>query len=252
MRNCEEPGRILGMSPHPRSQHHGPLGGKSQGGRKAGLSSGELCISDVLAHTSPVAGCQCRVWHLYISPGGVPVWRIDGKPQGVRRLVWRLMQASQPSAMGPFPAGARLGTSCHTMGCINPAHLVCRTRSEVAKGRVLAPTHVQAIRVGRRLGAKITAQDVLQMHTSPEPRAVLAKRYHISVAHVGKILRGEVWRDVVPKPIAPTKPQTRRAPVPDGGNPRSCSGQTIQPGQSARLVSYERAMALARQMGFAG
>ncbi len=247
------------------SKHAGPLAGKSARGNKANLSVGEIDMLEVMARTNPGPpnSPQCRVWAGYISPSGVPVWRIM-RPASARRVVYAAL-------VGPLPDGARVASKCTTVGCVAPGCLVLRSRRESALGREVTEQTRLKIRAVLQANAKIKWADVQAIRASAAPQSVLAKLYKVSRTYIGKIKRGEIWRDdaqvaeqvardaaeraalqaraaaaVAAAPTrggAPGAPCANRKPR---GPMRVPSPQEL----AARRASYTRALQMAQQMGF--
>lgn len=239
--------------------------GMSARGNKANLSVGEIDMLEVMARTNPgpPEGPQCRVWAGYISPSGVPVWRIM-RPQSARRVVYAAL-------VGPLPAHARVGCKCETVGCVAPGCLVLRTRQESARGREVTVQTRLKIRAVLQGKAKICWADVQLIRASPETGSVLAKRYHCSISYIGKIRRHEVWRDdahvaqkVAADAAARGALQARAAaavaaaPTRGGAPGAACANRKprgpmrVPSAQelAARRASYTRALQMAQQMGF--
>lgn len=75
---------------------------------------------------------ECWGWVGHVREDGRPFIVYLGKFYSARAISWELHN-------GPVPPGHRLGQTCQSRGCCNPAHLQARSCSDIAReGRKLA------------------------------------------------------------------------------------------------------------------
>jgi hypothetical protein len=132
-----------------------------------------------------VAANGCWEWKLALTDPGYA--RVDDSR--MRRL-YGTMYAHR---LGWFLLyGVRLGKKtdlhhrCENRRCVNPDHLEVVGRSEHLK-------------LHRRTDSVLTEQDVIEMRWAAyhgEPLASLARRYGLGSSAVGRVVRGDNWKDV--------------------------------------------------------
>lgn len=129
---------------------------------------------------------ECWLWQASLYPRGYGQFWLDGAMHGSHRISYVL-------ANGPIPNGLCVCHACDVRSCVNPRHLFLGTQADnmadkVAKGRT-------PILRGERNGrAKLTAVQVEEIRLSTASRAELARRYGVTQAAIGKIVRRESWR----------------------------------------------------------
>jgi hypothetical protein len=80
----------------------------------------------------------------------------------------------------PVPEGTELDHLCGVRACVKPDHLE-------------PVTHAENCRRGRR--AKLTAAQVDEIRSSPDPQRVVARRFGVTQGHIARIRNGQCWRD---------------------------------------------------------
>lgn len=133
---------------------------------------------------------DCLEWAGYAIEGKFPQIRVDWKCYPVRRLVWQLVH-------GPAKPEQWIGCNCDNPLCVNPDHLVARTRSKALKGARRTVTHKQKIAKTRRAGSKVTMEMVREIRTSGERNIDLANRLGLTQSYVSRIRLGKAWVEYV-------------------------------------------------------
>lgn len=116
----------------------------------------------------------CWIWHGSTNGRGYGRLGRGGTLYSAHRYFWI-------EANGPVPDGLELDHLCEIPQCVNPAHLE-------------PVTHTENIRRGKL--AKLTAENVRMIRSSPLPLGVLARATGVSTTHVKRVLAGVVWKDV--------------------------------------------------------
>jgi hypothetical protein len=136
----------------------------------------------------------CWPWLGQISTSGHPYGRFYSQ----RRKYWLAHRLSWHLTNGPIPEGLFVMHRCDNPRCVNPSHLQLGTHAE---------NMADASRKGRMRGLQGTAspaakltddavREIRRAHAAGEPDADLARRFGISKTHVGRVVRGLVWRHV--------------------------------------------------------
>lgn len=133
---------------------------------------------------------DCLEWAGYAVEGKFPQIRVNWKLYPVRRLVWQLVR-------GPAKPEQWIGTTCENPLCVNPDHLVARTRSKALKGNTHAVMHKLKIAQTRRKGSYVTQEMVREIRSSNETNIALAKRLGMTHDYVSKIRLGKRRADYV-------------------------------------------------------
>jgi len=131
---------------------------------------------------------DCMEWAGYAIGGKTPQIRVDYKCWPVRRLVYQLVHGVVASRLW-------IGCKCKNPLCVNPDHLVARTRGTVFKGAVRTIAHRNNIATARRQGGKITKEMVDEIRSSSESNGELAKRLGVTHSHISAIRFGKRWRE---------------------------------------------------------
>jgi hypothetical protein len=138
---------------------------------------------------------DCLLWTAGVNGNKHPMWRVNGKSQAVRRVLWE-------EAKGPIPDGRVLRLTCGMYRCLNLDHCKPVSRKTVATecGRLgLMSGAVRSARIAASKRAhpkaKLTADIVSAIRASDETQSVLGQRYGICQKTVCNIKRGLLWRD---------------------------------------------------------
>lgn len=123
----------------------------------------------------------------------------------LRRLVYCLTRELRPEDID----GVVIGTCCEEKLCLNPDHLIARTLSEACAdtNRRNANDPVRCMKVALAKRAEmsdLTNEMVAEIRGSDRTLSELAKMYPGSRSTMGKIKRGEVWRDYS-NPLTPMR-----------------------------------------------
>lgn len=148
----------------------------------------DVSLDRVLGRTRTCG--ECMEWAGYAIGGRIPQIRVEMKCYPVKRLVYQLVH-------GPVPSEKFIGNSrqCRNPLCVNPDHLVSRTRSQALKGSARTVGHKAKIANGRRQGSILTMEDARAIRLSDESNPVVAKRFGISANYVSSIRRGVTWKE---------------------------------------------------------
>jgi hypothetical protein len=97
---------------------------------------------------------------------------------------------------------SQVRSSCGNQQCVNPAHaVVVDTRAFMRQhGRAMTDTAKNVLRCARiaaaqRDNSNLSFNDVTAIRASTESYRTLGERYGVCKDYIGKIKRGEVWKD---------------------------------------------------------
>ena len=134
---------------------------------------------------------ECFLWQGYAAQG-VPQIHHDGKMAPVRRVMWELM--------GKKVVDGFYSTKCHSKDCVNPRHIVYRSREEH-----IAHMNEQEFSLERRLNmtkARRRRDDIrLSEDIAKEIRMAngnyrdIGSQYGVTKTVVSRIKRGVYWAD---------------------------------------------------------
>lgn len=146
-----------------------------------------LAYLEVKATRDDLTGCL--IWQASTINGKVPQMRFEGKPHPARRVIFQFLR-------GPLRPGRQVGArkGCHYL-CVDPEHLVQRTKSQATKGHAVTQATRAKIAATKRGAVKLTPQAVEQIRASTEPAYRLAPKLGVDKSMVTRIRRGEAWRD---------------------------------------------------------
>lgn len=149
---------------------------------------------------------DCWLWTSGKYPQGYGQIYVNGKKQETHRFSWELH-------FGPLPGGSIVRHTCDVRACVRPQHLIAGTQAEniadaQAKGRMAtgdrhgSKTHPELILRGEDNAiAKLTDSQVLDIRArkaAGERQSDLAREYHVSDATISNIIKGKVWRHLLP------------------------------------------------------
>lgn len=140
---------------------------------------------------------ECWPWLGAIQSGGYGSFFAAGRIVKAHRFSYEL-------AKGPVPPGLHVCHTCDSPPCVNPRHLFVAShatnmRDMSLKGRAAWGSHP-----GR---TELTAEQVVTLrreYSRGTRPSVLAARYRIHPASVGRIVRGDRWPWL---PLAPRRPE---------------------------------------------
>lgn len=133
---------------------------------------------------------ECLVWQAHASLGKYPMMRFEGKAVPARRVIFQFLR-------GPAKADRQIGVraKCHCL-CVDPDHLVSRTKAQAGKGHVVKlATKVKIAQTRRRQSAKLDTATVHAIRNSDDTGKVLAREHQVSNSLVSRIRRGDAWRE---------------------------------------------------------
>lgn len=119
---------------------------------------------------------------------GLPIARIDGQPNSLRRTVWELTRQRKP---GRF----RVVCKCDTWLCVSPDCLAIRSPSAVLAGRKQSQAEVIAAVIGKRKRSKLSDESVQAIRADERPGKAVAVDYGVSQSYVSQIKRQQSRRD---------------------------------------------------------
>jgi hypothetical protein len=171
-----------------------------EGGRAIGRSPGQPMLR------GPGRGRQANFDDLWIGEPNSGCWlwvgsvNFDSRGDRYGRRVhegrfWRAHRLSFVLHRGPIPDGLWVLHRCDTPLCVNPQHLFLGTVTD---------NNADMTQKGRRRSAegeaagnsKLTAEQVVEIRTSPGSHANIAARFGVSPTTIGRIQNGEGWRSV--------------------------------------------------------
>ena len=219
------------------------------------LTPASIGLDDLLARVVPDG--DCLVWQGYCDLGRFPQWRVSGRNQAARRVVWELVH-------GPIRKGHQVGVrrGC-AANCCHPDHLVARSKSRARRGMQMPAAHRSNITRTRQANSDLTWDDVRAIRASELPCPTLAAQYGISRNHVWRIRKHLTWRDTrspfaqllqVAVPVASSAMPLMRGDGPGVASAvpvkAKASRPATRPGTVAAMdASLARAVALARVWG---
>lgn len=153
--------------------------------------------------TSKSGDGGCWLWHGGKADGGFGRFKIGDRKENAHRVAYILTH-------GSIPLGHVVAQTCRTPGCVNPAHLIVRTRSDAQRDSVRQGRHgrqtkpesyrnidpATILRGERAPGAKLTRKQVLLIRESqglPSYRSI-ANQFGISRGQVVSIIKRNTWK----------------------------------------------------------
>lgn len=148
------------------------------------MSSIAQLIQRLFSHTEVGAPDECWLWKACVTESGHGRIRVGDKIKRAHRVAYEIF-------VEPIPPGDVVRHTCDVPNCINPNHLLAGTRQDnvddmVKRGR------------NRNGWAKITPEDaenIRERLALGEPKSEVAARYKLSVEHVRRIEKREVWQN---------------------------------------------------------
>ena len=134
---------------------------------------------------------ECWLWTARTTKFGYGTFRFHNKDITAHR-------ASYEIANGPIPKGLVICHRCDVPRCVNPNHLFAGTQAEnmqdmYRKGR---DSQTNKVRGEKHHSAKLTAEDVLAMRSSPLSQRALARQYGLAQSSVNAIILKKVWAHI--------------------------------------------------------
>lgn len=148
----------------------------------------KLSLDDIKAKC--VEDMGCLLWRGRKTMAGLPCIA----NLSARRIVYKM-------AKGPIPKGAVISVTCDCQDCLEPSHLVARSKSKVSKQAILDKPDMllrRSVKVAawRRANSKLTMELAHSTIGTDETCEEAAARVGVSPSAISKIRRGEIWRDL--------------------------------------------------------
>ena len=140
----------------------------------------------------------CWEWQGHKTADGYGLFHHGGRRHRAHRFAWE-------EANGiPVPYALAVCHHCDNRACVNPSHLFLGTLGDNNRDRERKGRSAWTVESMRKLGsvpkygeknsnAKFTREQVAEIRQSTEPETVVAARYGVHRATIGKIRRGERW-----------------------------------------------------------
>lgn len=135
----------------------------------------------------------CWVWQGGKANKGYGAFKLDGKQMNASRIAWILTN-------GQIESGLQVCHHCDNPPCCNPRHLFLGTPKENSqdmsrKGRFVVP----GLRGEQVVTHKLTSEqvrEIRQRYANGEVTyRMIVKEYSISQTQVGRIIKGEAWKN---------------------------------------------------------
>lgn len=148
----------------------------------------EITVDWLLARVVERDGCL--IWKGEASNNGKdPRGVLNNQRFYVRRAVWKAMQGREPPADWCYVA------RCEVPGCVDPAHVTARTRSQALKGIPKSLAHRAKIAATKRAASGLPQEKVQEILASPRSGSQEGALHGISKDMVNKIRAGQIRRD---------------------------------------------------------
>jgi hypothetical protein len=154
--------------------------------RKTPAALPDIRLSDLLART--VEEGSCLIWTGHATAGKFPQWRINGKVQPARRIVYEAVH-------GPLSSRMQVGTRCSTLLCVHPDCMVARTRTLAMRGVKKRPGHIANIKLARRGASNLNIDIVRAIRASGESNQEVEARLGLKPGYASRIRTGRCWQD---------------------------------------------------------
>lgn len=115
-------------------------------------------------------------------------WRnAEGGIELTHRAAWRLF-------VGPIPEGMYVLHKCDNPACVNPKHLFLGSQSDNLKDMWTKDRAKPGVSLGEKHGmSKLTADLVLEIRSSTESGASLARRMGVTQTTISEVRRRKTW-----------------------------------------------------------
>lgn len=136
----------------------------------------------------------CWIWTgTAISSSGRGTIKTGNKVLIAARVAWELHN-------GTIPAGQLVCHTCDNVACVNPKHLFLGTQTDNMLDMYAKARHPRTQPKGAKAyAAKLTATQIEDIRRSyargASTQSMLAKRYGVAKSTIGRVVRGEVYRE---------------------------------------------------------
>lgn len=131
---------------------------------------------------------DCLLWTGEVDrTGRQPRFYVDGKRTSVRLSLFRELK-------GEPKDGYRIGVRCGTARCVEPDHLVARTRSQALKGVKRSLATRAKIARARAPHRKLSDEQVAEIRASDLNQYELAAIHGVSQKSISRVIRNETFQ----------------------------------------------------------
>jgi hypothetical protein len=141
---------------------------------------------DDLFLPEPNSGCWIWIGGLYQS--GYGSFKVDRASKRAHRFSWELHN-------GTIPTGMVVCHKCDTPSCVNPDHLFIGSQRDNIADMIRKDRRRPDV-FGKQVTVKLSANDVMQIRSSPEIGFRIAKKFGVSKTTIYKIRKNETWRQI--------------------------------------------------------
>lgn len=136
---------------------------------------------------------DCLLWRGYVANRTPQIYH-GGRMQPVRRVILDLL--------GQKPQGGYVTPRCRDHLCVKREHFHVETNAEHHRRMAVAANQPSNKRLRIAKGAatrlargnKLSAEQVMQIRSSPDTERALAERFQVNRSLIGRIRRGKSWR----------------------------------------------------------
>jgi hypothetical protein len=132
---------------------------------------------------------DCAIWQGHAHLGKYPMMRFGKRAVSARRVVFNFLRRKVPADMQ-----VGVPNTCHCL-CMNPEHLVARTKAQAGKGHAVKLSTKVKISQAQRRKSKLDHDTVQAIRASAKPCVVMAAEHQVSVSIISRIRRGDTWRE---------------------------------------------------------
>ena len=140
----------------------------------------------------------CWLWQGHRKKDGYGVLARGTTELKAHRVSWQVH-------FGEIPKGMMVCHRCDIRACVNPQHLFLGTAADNNRDRHLKGRTRTACGEAT-WNSKLCSQAIVDICTSLDSQAQLARRYHVAQTTISKIRKGLRWKQVANAPRGMTKP----------------------------------------------
>lgn len=130
---------------------------------------------------------SCMIWQGQLSQGKYPQMRFYSSNGPVRLKIFTVL-------FGAPKKGYQIGVSCGVFRCVNPAHLISRSKSAASKGVSCTLVSIAKIRLAMQKKSLVMDWDkVREIRASSESGLALDRKYNLSRGHASRIRNYKIW-----------------------------------------------------------